>query len=195
MLFRSPLIAQNCMTELEILSKINNKNIVKLKQVVSSKNSVYLIMDYVSVNLRELIESEEQLTHEQVKFIIYQILQAINYLHSTKIVHRNIKPENILIGKDLLIKLWDFRFARKISDAEITSNDLAERHQQEITDLKNQYEISEETIDIEEDLDEHVSVNYNLSMPDHFKVCKVYRAESVKITDDISLDQIGRAHV
>jgi serine/threonine protein kinase len=81
---------------------------------VGSFNEVYLCMEYMDYTLHRLIHSQQvPLTEQMIQFILYQLFSAINYMHSVDIIHRDMKPENILINKKLELKLADMNLARK----------------------------------------------------------------------------------
>lgn len=81
---------------------------------VGSFNEVYLCMEYMDYTLHRLIHSQQvPLTEQMIQFILYQLFSAINYMHSADIIHRDMKPENILINKKLELKLADMNLARK----------------------------------------------------------------------------------
>lgn len=59
-------------------------------------------MEYMDYTLQRLIHSQQvPLTEQMIQFVLYQLLSAINYMHSADIIHRDMKPENILINKKL----------------------------------------------------------------------------------------------
>ena len=59
-------------------------------------------MEYMDYTLQRLIHSQQiPLTEQMTQFVLYQLLSAINYMHSADIIHRDMKPENILINKKL----------------------------------------------------------------------------------------------
>ena len=61
----------------------------------------------------------QKLTDDQVKFIIYQIMRGLKYIHSAGIIHRDLKPSNLAVNEDCDLKILDFGLARP-TDAEMT---------------------------------------------------------------------------
>lgn len=72
----------------------------------------------MDTDLYKIIKSNQQLSDDHYKFIIYQIFRALLYLHSANIIHRDIKPSNILINEDCIIKLCDFGLSRNLREGE-----------------------------------------------------------------------------
>jgi fused-like protein len=65
--------------------------------------------------LFEVLEFDEKLPEEEVRSIAKQLVSALFYLHSHRIIHRDMKPQNVLIGANGVVKLCDFGFARLMS--------------------------------------------------------------------------------
>ena len=85
----------------------------------SKLTTVYLVMEYIKCDLSQVLDDKHlALTAAQLKTLIYNLLLAMKFLHSTGIVHRDIKPCNILITEDCTVKLCDFGFARSIKGEE-----------------------------------------------------------------------------
>ena len=98
----------------EILSKFNHENIHKVIDMFISKNkNQYLITPYVKNNLYDYVS--KKLPEKVIKQIIYQVLCGVNYLHSLKFLHRDIKPDNILLSSEGKIILTDFDLCRQES--------------------------------------------------------------------------------
>lgn len=105
------------MREISLLRSVRHVNIVTLLDVFRHNGRLCLAFDYVDSSLLKIIERNHNgLPEIVVKRLIWQLLQALDYLHSQNIMHRDVKPENILISKDGVLKLCDFGFARRIDD-------------------------------------------------------------------------------
>ena len=111
-------IRKKCVSnEIEILKRVSHKNIIKLKEVIELKDHILLIQElFIGISLYQYYHKHwksEDLSKEKektYKIILKQIFEAINYLHINNIAHLDIKLENILINKNLEIKLIDFGF-------------------------------------------------------------------------------------
>ncbi|XP_062481899.1 death-associated protein kinase 2 isoform X4 [Pezoporus occidentalis] len=107
--------------EVSILQQILHANIIKLHDIYENKTDVVLILELVSGGeLFDFLAQKESLSEEEATRFIKQILDGVNYLHSKKIAHFDLKPENImLLDKNIPIphiKLIDFGLAHKIED-------------------------------------------------------------------------------
>ncbi|XP_032926766.1 death-associated protein kinase 2 isoform X1 [Catharus ustulatus] len=107
--------------EVSILQQVLHSNIVQLHDIYENKTDVVLILELVSGGeLFDFLAQKESLSEEEATRFIKQILDGVNYLHSKKIAHFDLKPENImLLDKNIPIphiKLIDFGLAHKIED-------------------------------------------------------------------------------
>ncbi|NWW72163.1 DAPK3 kinase, partial [Climacteris rufus] len=107
--------------EVAILQQVLHANIVQLHDIYENKTDVVLILELVSGGeLFDFLAQKESLSEEEATRFIKQILDGVNYLHSKKIAHFDLKPENImLLDKNIPIphiKLIDFGLAHKIED-------------------------------------------------------------------------------
>ncbi|XP_036390937.1 death-associated protein kinase 3-like isoform X1 [Megalops cyprinoides] len=107
--------------EVNILQQIQHPNIVTLHDVYENRTDVVLILELVSGGeLFDFLAQKESLSEEEATQFIKQILEGVHYLHSRKIAHFDLKPENImLLDKNFplpRIKLIDFGLAHKIED-------------------------------------------------------------------------------
>ncbi|KAG9158083.1 hypothetical protein Leryth_000237, partial [Lithospermum erythrorhizon] len=74
-----------------------------------------VVTEFAQGELFEILEDDKCLPEEQVQAIAKQLVRALHYLHSNRIIHRDMKPQNILIGAGSVVKLCDFGFARAMS--------------------------------------------------------------------------------
>jgi len=115
----SPVAIKECpcndeaRSELGILKELQgHPNIVQLLSADEAEGSLFLTMEYVPSTLLDMIgEGKERLTEPELRNIFFQLLDAISFMHSKSIVHKDIKLENILYTKGR-IRLIDFGFSR-----------------------------------------------------------------------------------
>ncbi|XP_019462477.1 PREDICTED: cell division control protein 2 homolog 2 isoform X2 [Lupinus angustifolius] len=94
---------------------MQHRNIVRLQDVVHSERRLYLVFEYLDLDLKKHMDScpEFGKDHQQVKMFLYQILCGIAYCHSHRVLHRDLKPQNLLIDRsNNALKLADFGLAR-----------------------------------------------------------------------------------
>lgn len=124
--YENPSIGKNVLNQLSILSFVNHPNIIKLLDIVIPERDdykdIYLVEEYMSSNLEKLIYADYDYIKDEklVPWIIYQILEGMNYLHTCQIMHRDIKPANILIDEKANIKICGFGNAISFNDYENT---------------------------------------------------------------------------
>lgn len=98
----------------------NHANIVKLQQVAVSKSGVFLVFEYCQNDLAQLVDAhytmhkKSPFTQAQVKRLLYQLLSALQYMHSRCLIHRDIKLSNLLYSTTGQLKLADFGLSRKV---------------------------------------------------------------------------------
>jgi len=106
---------RNLKSEIEILRSLHHENIIELLDSYETDKEVVVVTEYADGELFGLLEDDGTLPEEQVRLIACQLVSALHYLHSHRIMHRDMKPQNILLCKDNRVKLCDFGFARAMS--------------------------------------------------------------------------------
>ena len=113
--YENPNKGKNVLKQINILSFINHPNVIKLLDIIIPENEdfqdIYLVEEYYGSNLEKVIDSNYyNLKKDEIviPWIMYQILMGLNYLHSCKIMHRDIRSSNILIDEKGNIKICGF---------------------------------------------------------------------------------------
>jgi len=107
-------ISSTAIREIALLKELSeHANIVKLKDVLYMQNKIYLIFEYLEHDLKRYMESTTiPLDQKLVKSYLYQLLKGIMICHQHRILHRDLKPQNILIDRMGVLKLADFGLSR-----------------------------------------------------------------------------------
>lgn len=108
--------------EYELLCLLDHPNIVKTFGIFlsNSKHSPSILLEFCHSNLEQAIKTKF-FSGVQIVLAVYQIAEGMRYVHSQKVVHRDLKPTNILIGCDGSIKIGDFGISKLISTEEQSS--------------------------------------------------------------------------
>lgn len=103
--------------ESQAAAGLSHPNIVSVYDVGVQDNIYYIIMEYVDgITLKQYLNKKGHLDYEEATQYILEIAEALKCAHEHKIIHRDIKPHNILLTKTLTPKVADFGIARAITD-------------------------------------------------------------------------------
>ena len=106
-------IPSTSIREISILKQLHHPNIVNLLDLIHGEKKLYLVFEFMDHDLKKYLDlNGGPLPPQLVKSYLYQICLAIKYCHSRRILHRDLKPQNLLIDKNGVIKLGDFGLAR-----------------------------------------------------------------------------------
>ncbi len=116
-------------TEAQSAAGLEHPNIVNIYDVGSEAGMHYIVMEYVEgVTLKTYIEKKGQLTYKEAVSIAIQVGRGIEAAHAKHIIHRDIKPQNILISTEGKAKVTDFGIARAVSNNTISADVMGSVH-------------------------------------------------------------------
>ncbi|XP_071384568.1 cyclin-dependent kinase-like 3 [Centroberyx affinis] len=106
--------------EIKLLVQCRHENLVRMQDVFKHSGHLHAVFEFIDRSLLEEMQSEPQgLQKTHLRKHTFQILRAVHYLHTNNIVHRDIKPDNILVTGSGVVKLCDFGFARTLPEARV----------------------------------------------------------------------------
>ncbi|KAJ5512854.1 hypothetical protein N7463_002406 [Penicillium fimorum] len=125
-------VPATAMREISLLKEMKHPNIVKLLNIVQARHNLYLVMEFLDMDLKKYIDSlpvseggrarpipngfrtRLGLDEAMVKKFMAQLLEGVHYCHSHRILHRDLRPQSLLIDRDGTLKLADFGLAQAI---------------------------------------------------------------------------------
>ncbi|KAF5943009.1 hypothetical protein HYC85_020651 [Camellia sinensis] len=118
--FDNRIDALRTLRELKLLRHLRHENVIALKDVMMpihrrTFKDVYLVYELMDTDLHQIIKSSQALMNDHCQYFLFQLLRGLKYLHSANILHRDLKPGNLLINANCDLKICDFGLARTSS--------------------------------------------------------------------------------
>lgn len=109
-------IPSTAIREISLLKELQHPNIVRLCDVIHTDRKLTLVFEFLEYDLKKLLDTVENGSHGldplKCKNFLFHLLKGISYCHQHRVLHRDLKPQNLLINKDMVLKLADFGLAR-----------------------------------------------------------------------------------
>lgn len=125
-IFSSPRLAKRFVKEAKTLSQLVHPHIVTIYDVGKVDRNYYIVMEYLQDSLKEVINKRRKIPPEESLPMVNQVADALFYAHENGIIHRDIKPDNILFRKDGTPVVLDFGIAKHLdSDTKLTRTGIS----------------------------------------------------------------------
>lgn len=130
--FEHSTYTKRTLRELKIMRLLEHENIIRIKSIQLPKSreefdDIYVIVELMETDLSSIIKSPQPLSDEHCQFFLYQILRGLKYMHSAGILHRDLKPRNLLVNANCDLKICDFGLARPvIGDMKVNTSQMTD---------------------------------------------------------------------
>ncbi|CAH0552589.1 unnamed protein product [Brassicogethes aeneus] len=109
-------VPSTAIREICLLKGLRHSSIVELLDVMYTTDKLFLVFEYLDLDLKRYIDyTKKPIEKDLVKSYMKQLMEAMAYLHSHRILHRDLKPQNLLVDKEGHVKLADFGLSRSFS--------------------------------------------------------------------------------
>lgn len=106
-------IPSTTLREIAVLRQLKHPNIVALNDVVQTDGRLYLVFEFVDQDLKKYFDAcAGMLSQDLIRSYSYQLLQGLEYCHKRGVMHRDLKPQNLLVSRDGRLMIADFGLAR-----------------------------------------------------------------------------------
>ncbi len=109
-------LAKRTLRELKFCRHFQHENILSLERVMrphsNNFSNIYMVSELMETDLACVIRSPQELTDEHCQFFIYQVLRGLKYIHSANVIHRDLKPRNLLVNSNCDLKVKSSKFHR-----------------------------------------------------------------------------------
>jgi len=123
-------MATRILRELKFLRLLKgHENVIEVKDILVPSdcdkfNDTFVVFELLPCDLYRVIHSRAALSSSQVRYLMFQLLRGVRYLHLSGVIHRDIKPNNVLVDGDCRLKIIDFGLARAAFRAENDSDHM-----------------------------------------------------------------------
>ena len=124
-IFKDMPSIRRVLREAVILKQLVHENIIHLEEIIVPTDNefreIYIITDLMETDLGSVLKSDQKLSHDQIKLLLYQLVRGLKYIHSSGLFHRDLKPRNLLINANCDLKICDFGLSRmEVPDPRLT---------------------------------------------------------------------------
>jgi len=131
--FEDAIDCKRMLREMRLLQHFSHENVLTLRDImlppegpIANWKDVYLVTELMDTDLHYIIHSKQALSDDHVQYFIYQILRGLKAVHSANVLHRDLKPGNLLVSKNCDLKICDFGLARGIDPTQNGQQQLTE---------------------------------------------------------------------
>lgn len=117
-IFSHTVDCKRTLREIKLLRHFHHENVVHIIDILKPHTSkedcqdLYIVFELMDTDLHQITTSPQPLTDEHCQYFVYQILRGMNYIHSANVIHRDLKPGNLLLNANCDLKVADFGLAR-----------------------------------------------------------------------------------
>lgn len=106
-------IPSTAIREIALLKELQHPNIVRIHDVIHTNKKLILVFEYIDYDLKKFLQTfDKGIDLKIVKGLLYQLVKGIAHCHQMRVLHRDLKPQNLLVSKEGVLKLADFGLAR-----------------------------------------------------------------------------------
>ncbi len=116
-IFEHATLTKRTLREIKLLRLLHHDNTLELVSIARPNNlddfeDIYLISSLMDTDLASIIMSPQDFSDMHIQFFIYQVLRGLKFLHSANVIHRDLKPRNLLVNSNCDLRICDFGLAR-----------------------------------------------------------------------------------
>lgn len=115
-IFDHATFAKRTLREVRLLRLLRHENLIGIRSVMKpldhSFTDLYIVSELMETDMSSVIKSMQPLSNDHLQFFVYQILRGVKYLHTSNVLHRDLKPRNLLVNSNCDVKICDFGLAR-----------------------------------------------------------------------------------
>jgi cyclin-dependent kinase len=106
-------IPSTAIREIALLKELQHPNVLRIHDVIHTHKKLILVFEFVDYDLKKFLNNfEKGLDPKIVKSLLYQLVRGVAHCHQQKVLHRDLKPQNVLVSAEGILKLGDFGLAR-----------------------------------------------------------------------------------
>ncbi|KAF5744667.1 mitogen-activated protein kinase NTF6 [Tripterygium wilfordii] len=130
--FDNRIDAKRTLREIKLLCHMDHDNVVKIRDIIPPPDrerfdDVYIVYELMDTDLHQIIRSSQVLTDDHCQYFLYQLLRGLKYIHSANVLHRDLKPGNLLLNANCDLKICDFGLARTTSETDFMTEYVVTR--------------------------------------------------------------------